>query len=741
MIRKKLAAAAAVCIMVFALGAAAAGAEAEYSWTAQNTVEISGAAASGKAGVNVVVQILKPGEDLSTVTPENMEDTVVYHDQIKTAEGGVYSVRATLDTDTEPHVALVREADGAALQTLVIEPNALTAEASLDAVGHMYYDCTKIPLNIKTSKDGIYNISVKLTDASGFRTDSVTKSFRSVPVNSENVAQVTLDLENGAMQYGVFHAECTISRIGGGSAVCTVQFSVSRGTEKGEENGQIGVTQHFFSMQKDSDINTELDMLQKAGIKLQRQSVYWDTFETEKGAYQFNARTQTYFDLLGEKRLDGIVQVYGGNSLYYPKNADGSYQRDENGLLIDYPPNTPEGLQAFGDYAYHLAAQTKDYADCYEIWNEYNIQTFNPRNLPAACYADMLKAVYGRIHEANPDAVVIGMAFAGFDEEALAWVKAVLEAGKGQVLMDAVSFHPYNQPETIESGQYIQQLKALFAEYGYEDIRVFVSETGYSSGRPATDELDQAKKEVRNLALLSDDAEQIYIYNAFEKQESPNVSEAEHGYGIIRGKSDALLPYHAKPAYVAIANFNKRTGNYNALEEESAGNGIYKVKFTKRDGTVCWMLWTVNAGGQAYMLDTGGITNVTEYDLFGNERPRSSADGKYILQLTDAPIYIEAKAAIEVKYIDDAGFTIQSLDDTPVIQVEAEVRIPTADTVLYAASYQDGRLIDCQRAEATAGRHTLLLSTEGADRVAVYYWRESSMRPVPDSRIDALVKQ
>lgn len=141
------------------------------------------------------------------------------------------------------------------------------------------------------------------------------------------------------------------------------------------------------------------------------------------------------------------------------------------------------------------------------------------------------------------------------------------------------------------------------------------------------------------------------------------------------------------------------------------------------------------------MLDTGGITNVTEYDLFGNERPRSSADGKYILQLTDAPIYIEAKAAIEVKYIDDAGFTIQSLDDTPVIQVEAEVRIPTADTVLYAASYQDGRLIDCQRAEATAGRHTLLLSTEGADRVAVYYWRESSMRPVPDSRIDALVKQ
>ena len=66
MIRKKLAAAAAVCIMVFALGAAAAGAEAEYSWTAQNTVEISGAAASGKAGVNVVVQILKPGEDTVT---------------------------------------------------------------------------------------------------------------------------------------------------------------------------------------------------------------------------------------------------------------------------------------------------------------------------------------------------------------------------------------------------------------------------------------------------------------------------------------------------------------------------------------------------------------------------------------------------------------------------------------------------------------------------------------------------
>ena len=740
MIRKKLAAATGIVVLMFGLGAAAASAEAQYTWCEQNIVEISGTAASKKADVNVVVQVLKPGEDLSTVSPENMEDTVVYHNQIKTGEGGAYRLTATLDTDTETHIALVREMDSRELQTLFLEPNVLTAKVDLGAAGHMYYDCTKIPLDIQTSKSGIYNISVRLTDASGLYPGNVTKSFGAVEMDSKNHAQVLLDLEDNEMRYGVFNIECTVSRAGEGSAVCTAQFSVSRKTEKGNENGRVGVTQHFFSMQKDSDMNTELDMLQKAGIKLQRQSVYWDTFETETENYKFDTRTQTYFDLLRQKRLDGIVQVYGGNSLYYPKNADGSFQRDENGLLIDYPPNTPEGLRAFGEYAYQLALQTKDYANCYEIWNEYNIESFNPRNLPAACYADMLKAVYGRIHAGNPDAVVIGMALAGFDEEALAWVRAVLEAGKGQILMDAVSFHPYNQPETIESGRYIEKLKALFAEYGYADIRVFVSETGYSTGRAGTDELAQAKKQVRNLALLSDEAEQVYIYNAIEKQVSANITEAEHGYGIIRSQFDEQLPHHAKPAYVAIANFNNRTANYRTVSQEVEANGIYSVKFTKKNGTVCWMLWTVNAGGKTYVLDTGGITHVTKYDLFGNETQHTSADGRYNLNLTDAPIYIEAAAPIEVKYIDAEGFVVQKLDDIATLQVAAEVCIPVNDGVLYAASYQAGRLLACQHAEATAGVHTFLMDTEDADRVAVYYWKEASMCPVLDSALGELLK-
>jgi hypothetical protein len=737
MILKKLIMFSAAIAAVFIIGVAEAGAKADYMWSEQNVIQISGIAASKKAGVNVVVQILKPGEDLSTLTPENMEYAVAYHNQIKTGAGGAYSVSARLDNDTDNRIALIREADGASIQSIDIQPNDMTAEAVFDAVGHMYYDCTKIPMKIKTSKSGKFNVSVKLTDASGLSGKSVIKTFTGVDTDLDNVVHITLNLENDAMKYGVFNAECTVSKAGEANVVCNTQFSVSRMTEKGEENRRIGVTQHFFSMQKTGDIDTELDMMQKAGIKLQRQSVYWDTFETGYKNYQFNERTQQYFDLLGEKRLGGIVQVFGGNGLYYPKNADGSYKRDENGNLMDFPPNTPEVLKAFGDYAYNLAEQTKAYTNCYEVWNEYNITSFNPRNLPASNYADMLKAVYGRIHEANPDAVVIAMALAGCDEEALVWVRNVLEAGKGEIMLDAVSLHPYKQPESLESSAYIKRVKDLFAEYGYTDISVYISETGYSTGRTGTNDAEQAKRQVRNLALLSDDAEQIYIYNAFEKQ---NTTDAEKGYGIIRGQFDGAMPYYAKPAYVAVANFNKLTGNYQEVVQTSPESGVYVVKFTKKDGKRCWMLWTVKSGGQVYELDTEGCANVSKYDIYGNSEAMVSSNGKYSINLTDAPVYIEAKSPIEVKYIDMAGFTVDTLNNTATIDAVVDIRVPTANAELYAASYKDNTLIECKRAEASAGTHTLTVNTADADRVAVYYWNGATMEPLLDRRLNDLTK-
>lgn len=737
MLLKRLTVFIAMLAAVFVIGAAAAGAEAEYRWTEHNVIEIRGVCASKKAGVNVVVQILKPGEDLSTVTPGNMKDTVAYHNQIKSDQGGNYSLTARVDTDLESRIAVVRESDGASVQVIAVEPSNLTAEAVMDAPGHMYYDCTQIPVKIKTSKSGIFNVSVKLTDEAGLFNSEVTKAFGGVATDGDNMLHITLDLGNDAMQYGVFNAEFTVFQQGQPGVSCRTQFSVSRGSEKGEENSRVGAAQHFFSNQRTGDIDTELDMMQKAGIKLQRQSVYWDTFEKEKNDYKFNERTQQYFELLGEKRLTGIVQVYGGNPLYYPKNEDGSYQRDEDGNLIDYPPNSVEGLKAFGDYAYNLALQTKDYADCYEIWNEYNLKSFNPRNLGASCYADMLKAVYGRIHDANPDAVVIGMALANYGDPAIAWAREVLEAGKGEIMMDAVSCHPYRLPESAESEAYIKKLKALFAEYGYDDIKVYVTETGYSTGAAGVDGLEQAKRHIRNLALLSDDAEQVYIYNAFEKQ---NTTDVEHGYGIVKGQIDENEPYYAKPAYVAVACFNKLTGNYARVVQESASGGIYKVRFDKKDGTNCWVLWSTNRGGQIYVIDTG-YTNVDMYDIFGNCTALADADGKYSLKLSDSPVYIEAKPSAAVRYTDDMGFAVSRISDTKVINVNVDIRVPIADAKIYTASYCGGVMKECVQTQASAGTRTITLDAADVDRIAVFYWNGNSMKPIMEKKFDELVKQ
>lgn len=733
MLIRKLVSALAAIVVLFSLTIVVAGAEAQYVWTEHNTVEISGYVASEKSGVNVVVQILKPGEDLTTITKENIVNTVEYHNQTVTQAGGFYSFTAQVTDDTQVHTVLVRESDSKTLDTLVVEPNILTAEASLDAIGHMYYDSAEIPLKIKASKSGTYNVSVEISDASGFSDYTSVKNFQDVVFDETKTAEILLNLEHDSMRYGIFNVECRVS--GDESVTCSTQFSISRMTKQGDENKLIGTAQHFFSNQRTGDINTELDILRKAGIKLQRQSVYWDTFETTKGEYKFNERTGRYFDILGEKRLSGIVQLYGGNALYYPTNEDGSYQRDESGNLIDYPPNTEAGLLAFGEYAYNLALKTKDYTNYYEIWNEYNLTSFNPRNLPAKCYADMLKAVYNKIHAGNPEAVVIGMSPAGYGEETLSWVREVLEECGDEKVMDAICLHVYNQPEDIEKDSYIQDFKDLCAEYGYEDIKVFVSETGFSSGLESADELSQAKKHIRNLALMSDDAEQIYIYNAFEKQ---NSTDKEKGYGIVRGQFDESMPYYAKPAYVAIANFNRLTGNFISVTQEQPSYGVYKVSFTKKDGSRCFVLWSVNAFVKNYMLDTQGSTSVKKYDIFGNSEILTDTDGVYTLKLSDTPIYIEIESDFGVEYADSEGFIIDSMRKTDTVDVISKIRKYKEGSKLYAASYKEGRLIDCRIADAVVGERVLTVNTKDADKVSVYYWYADALKPVTNLKAEDL---
>lgn len=676
-------------------------------------VHIAGKADSGKAGELVTLRIFNPGYTASDLTADNMNEAVAYQNQTVTMSMGSYSFDCDV-TASGAHSVVINEG-GKVINTTV--ENKMSCEITMDAVGHMYYDYKNIPVNFKVAGcEGDISATFTVTEKSGFRSGEVyTKTEKIITENGAAQKIVILDLTDAKMQYGVFNLDVLASDDRGNNISYSTSFSVSRESLKGEENKKVGVVQHFFSVQKDGDIAEELEIVRKAGFGTQRQSVYWSSFETEKGKYGFGARTQSFYDIMKEKGMDLFLQMFGGNALYYDDNKEAYGNPDS---YTAYPPNTSTDLTAFADYAYNLALQSKNNGHYYEIWNEYNLSSFNPQKLPASSYAEMLKAVYDRIHLADPEAVVVGMSlWCNKNEEkgqlGIDWAEDVLKALGNGKYMDAVSLHLYVHPENLQRSKEVEEYKNLFAEYGYEDIKIVISETGYDTGNLGISDLEQARRQIRNLALLENETDRIYIYNAFAK------SDVQSGYGIIKSQTDATLPYEARASYVALANYNKLLAGATIVSEDIT-EPRYVCKFRGRNGNDIYMLWC-HTGSENYTLNTGAKA-VNMYDMFGNVTELTSQDGKYAISVTTSPKYIEVPAAqqeaIEITYANSAvNVTVNEIN--------------TDNGAVVVAKYKDGALIHCELKEMGQSRdYNFAVNVSNGETLSVYVWDMLTLEPI-----------
>jgi hypothetical protein len=155
-----------------------------------------------------------------------------------------------------------------------------------------------------------------------------------------------------------------------------------------------------------------------------------------------------------------------------------------------------EHYDAFADFVYAFVRHFRGRVDHIVVWNEPNISLewgYRPVNPQA--YTDLLRVVYPRAKEADPDVVVLGGALAptlapvgdpeGMND--LDYLQRMLAAGAGE-LMDGLAVHAYGwrlPPDAPADPTYIslarvELLHQMLVQAGYADMPVYVTEGGWN---------------------------------------------------------------------------------------------------------------------------------------------------------------------------------------------------------------------------------------------------------------------
>ena len=244
----------------------------------------------------------------------------------------------------------------------------------------------------------------------------------------------------------------------------------------------------------------------------------WDWVERKRGEYSVVPELDDYVDSLVENGVHIEIQLLYGNPLYtspagrLPQSinpAPGSAHNPDRSLYaLFWPPKTPEQIQAFANYARWMVNHFRGRVEYYEIWNEPNINYWNPTPNPED-YGRLFKAAASAIHETDPKAKVVFGGLAGADRM---FAKRALDVCGCAANIDVVAYHIYPDfggnlnPEAVDDEAHANQSPKRFREMvrNYAGIRkdvVFWNDE-YNNGIPSwtnSDESVQAKYVPRGL--------------------------------------------------------------------------------------------------------------------------------------------------------------------------------------------------------------------------------------------------
>ncbi|MFK4805157.1 hypothetical protein ACI3KX_04785 [Microbacterium sp. ZW CA_36] len=486
------------------------------------------------------------------------------------------------------------------------------------------------------------------TLASSVTWDVRASSGQRVDSGVETVAGGGASIDLAALPAGYYSVTMSVTAPVAATRTATLAI-VEDADEPASSDHPVGLAVHVNRYSVD-----QVDSLMgPLGAGMLREGPSWDTIETSPGVYQFPAHFDAQLaaaKVRGERPLVILA--------YFSRWYDGGKT-----------PSSPEGIAAFANYAATAAAHYGSDVD-YEIYNEFN-HTFNNGacGMTAACYMDLLVPAAAAIHAAAPGARVVGPVSAGAKWD---FMEDLFALGALEHL-DVVSYHTYDFPVApegrTEAG--VATLRALIEQYAPgSGIPIWLSEHGWTTTSGGTTEQQQAAYIVRSAALLeAAGVDRVVYYELINSGANP--AEQEHNFGISRLPTDGGTALTPKPAYPALAVFNRLTAG-RELSGLQRVDGAIVAEYTDAAGDVLRMMW---ATGDPVTLavSTGSDARLVKGD---GRSWRAQPNGRVEVTVGGNPVYLTGGLATPTIVADPAvhiGTPDQiPLDGTPGVPVTVD---------------------------------------------------------------------
>lgn len=458
-----------------------------------------------------------------------------------------------------------------------------------------------------------------------------------------------------------------------GTTEHSVNFSVSHNNEKTADD--VGFSCHFCTL--DEDYINGNKMLRQSGSGYVRDEVRWHYVEKEKGVYNVDE----YY----ENRVNEVVKN-GNKSLLILCFGNKLYEKNEGEADIVIPPMpvTKEGIAAYARYCGFVAEHFKGRVDAFEIWNEPETPLFGGGiEKTGTQYAEIVKAAYTAIKNANPNALVVAGATSTLaGTGTVRFMKEFLSVENIGNYFDVLSFHPY--VSFLDGKYYSDEAPNIYYNYNYNydfktqlsmaegylkdnnmDKPIWLTEFGtstYESEKGYT-ERQQAINLARTavMAKSRNSVEKIFFYNFIEK--GSDKTDKESMFGVV---TQNMNP---KPAYIAISNLNYQLNGADFVKADAKEDNTerkysyyqFRNEDENKDVFVFWTNKNKNSSARLNIEKKSGKTSLTAssdaipkltinldsdsyaefYDIYGNKLTNWDYGKDYYL--SESLLYVVCK--------------------------------------------------------------------------------------------------
>lgn len=484
------------------------------------------------------------------------------------------------------------------------------------------------------------NISYEVFDENGNVAER--KSIGSVTLKAGEKTQKNISLD--ISDYGVYKTIFKIDAESNGESFSYSSSKFALSVADKLSNAETGNPKMKVNIPYIYDLN-EWEKLKgvitDAGITGVRKDLTWYDTEPSKGNY-ISPNVTCWYEDAEKSNISNTVVLSATNPVY------------NNGIWANsYAHLLGAGAYAAWEkYVTYCAVNYQGLVTDYEILNEPNW------NMSAQVYADYLKRANRIIKKFDKTAKVTGFVTGSVPWD---WIENLLNIIKDNPseYLDVLSVHPYDFDDgdyktvieneswgiRIRDDLYLsktERLRALMQKYNCGGLGLNISEMAITSTTGVCSPTRQAAElaQLMTIDAAQNKTDSIYWYcleNTMERGDRDYTEyDIEGNYGLVGNKYD-IVPYAAKPSYLAACAYNKIVGGGDFVNMLSSdGAKAYRFKKNGEDRIVLWSEETE----QNICLDLG-VNSVSVYDKYGNKLGDIKSDnGKFSFNAGFEPIYI-----------------------------------------------------------------------------------------------------